>query len=135
MFGLVAIDGFNPFGNMSNSYSMWPVILYRYNFLPWKCMKKEFSMMSLLIPGPISLGKDIDVYLQPLVDELKELWGIGVETYDASKGENFQMRATLLWTINDFPAYDMMSGWPTKGYMACTTCNKDICSLRLRRKI
>ena len=30
-------------------------------------------MMSLLIPGSISLGKDIDVYLQPLVDELKEL--------------------------------------------------------------
>ena len=91
----LATDGFNPFGNMSNSYSMWPVILYPYNFPPWKCMKKEFSIMSLLITGPISPGKDIDVYLQPLVDELKELWEIGVETSDASKGENFQMRAAL----------------------------------------
>ena len=131
----LATDGFNPFGNMSNSYSMWPVILDPYNFPPWKCMKKEFSIMSLLIPGPISPGKDIDVYLQPLVDELKELWEIGVETYDASKGENFQMRAALLWTINDFPAYGMMSGWSTKGYMACPTRNKDICSLGLRSKI
>ena len=131
----LSIDGFNPFGNMSNSYSMWPVILYPYNYPPWKCMNMEFSMMSLLILGPISPRKDIDLYLQPLVDELKELWEIGVETYDASKGENFQMRATLLWTINDFPAYGMMSGWSTKGYMACLTCNKDICSLGLRSKI
>ena len=106
----LATDGFNPFGNMSNSYSMWPVILYPYNFPPWKCMKKEFAMMPLLIPGPISPGKDIDVYLQPLVDELKELWEIGVETYDASKGEIFHMRVALLWTIKDFPAYGTMSG-------------------------
>ena len=98
-------------------------------------MKKEFSMMSLLIPGPISPGKDIDVYMQPLVDELKELREIGVETYDASKGENFQMRAALLWTINDFPAFGMMSSWSTKGYMACPTCNKDKCSIGLRSKI
>ena len=42
------------------------------------------------------------------------------------------MQAALLWTINDFPAYGMMSGWSTKGYMACPTCNKDICSLGLR---
>ena len=58
-----------------------------------------------------------------------------METYDASKGEIFQMRAVLLWTINDFPTYGMMSGWSTKGYVACRTCNKDICSLGLRSKI
>ncbi|TYK21879.1 uncharacterized protein E5676_scaffold494G00120 [Cucumis melo var. makuwa] len=29
-------DGFNPFGNMSISYSMWPVILIPYNLPPWK---------------------------------------------------------------------------------------------------
>jgi hypothetical protein len=32
-FGL-ATDGFNPFGNMSTSYSTWPVILVPYNFPP-----------------------------------------------------------------------------------------------------
>ncbi|KAA0059144.1 uncharacterized protein E5676_scaffold201G00310 [Cucumis melo var. makuwa] len=30
-------DGFNPFENMSTSYSMWPVILIPYNLPPWKC--------------------------------------------------------------------------------------------------
>uniref|UniRef100_A0A2N9GD45 DUF4218 domain-containing protein n=1 Tax=Fagus sylvatica TaxID=28930 RepID=A0A2N9GD45_FAGSY len=31
----LATDGFNPFGNMNNSYSMWPVILIPYNLPPW----------------------------------------------------------------------------------------------------
>ena len=33
----LATDGFNPFGTMSNSYSMWPVVLVPYNMPPWKC--------------------------------------------------------------------------------------------------
>ncbi|XP_071726915.1 uncharacterized protein [Rutidosis leptorrhynchoides] len=63
-------DGFNPFGNMSNSYSMWPVILTTCNLPPWLCMKESTFMLTLLIPGPRSPGKDIDVFLRPLVDEL-----------------------------------------------------------------
>ena len=131
----LATDGFNPFGNMSNSYSMWPVILMPYNLPPWKCMKEPFCMMSLLIPGPGAPGKEIDLYMQPLIEELKELWEDGVLTYDASKGETFRMHAALMWTINDFPAYGNLSGWSTKGYMACPTCNKDPSSQRLKDKI
>src|SRR4051812_32075815 len=48
----LATDGFNPFGNMSVSYSMWPVMLVPYNMPPWKCMKSKNMMLSLLIPGP-----------------------------------------------------------------------------------
>ena len=29
-------DGFNPFNNMSTSYSMWPVVLVNYNMPPWE---------------------------------------------------------------------------------------------------
>ena len=72
-------------------------------------MKPEYTMLSLLIPGP-----------QPLIEELKELWEFGVETYDASKDETFQ---TLLWTIIDYPAYAMLSSWSTKGKLACVYCN------------
>lgn len=78
----LASDGFNPFGNMSTSYSMWPVVVVSYNLPPWMCMKKPFSMLTLLIPGPRAPGRDIDVFLRPLTDELKELWETGVETYD-----------------------------------------------------
>lgn len=120
----LAADGFNPFGNMSTSYSMWPVVLMPYNLPPWKCMKDPFFMMTLLIPGPRSPGNDIDVYLQPLVEELKILWLEGVRTFDTSASNYFQMHAAVMWTINDFPAYGNLSGWSTKGKLACPACNQ-----------
>ena len=69
-----------------------------------------FFNLSLLIPGPQALGKDIDVYLRPLIEELKELWHEGVQTFDMSIGENSCMHACVLWTINDFPPYGNLSG-------------------------
>ncbi|XP_059316109.1 uncharacterized protein LOC132066941 [Lycium ferocissimum] len=95
-------------------------------------MKPPYCFLSLLIPGPKAPGNDIDVYLEPLVDELRELWYYGVDTYDASRRENFCMRAALLWTINDFPAYAYLSGWSTKGALACPSCNKETPSTRLK---
>ncbi|XP_042950146.1 uncharacterized protein LOC122282038 [Carya illinoinensis] len=119
----LASDGFNPFNNLAKPYSIWPVILVLYNLPPWSCMKDQFFMTSLLIPGPKSPGNDIDVYLQPLVDELVELWEHGVPTYDASTKGTFTLHAALMWTINDFPAYGNLSGWSTKGKLACPSCN------------
>ncbi|CAL1407367.1 unnamed protein product [Linum trigynum] len=131
----IATDGFNPFGNMNSSYSMWPVVVSIYNLPPWLCMKEPFLILTILIPGPTAPGKDIDVFLQPLVKELMLLWEKGVQTYDASSKENFQMHAAVLWTINDFPAYGTLSGWSTKGYLACPVCNKETRSKKLRSKI
>ncbi|XP_042980097.1 uncharacterized protein LOC122310279 [Carya illinoinensis] len=119
----LASDGFNPFNNLAKPYSIWPVILVPYNLPPWSCMKDQFFMTSLLIPGPKSPGNDIDVYLQPLVDELVELWEHGVPTYDASTKATFTLDAALMWTIHDFPAYGNLSGWSTKGKLACPSCN------------
>ncbi|KAJ9538671.1 hypothetical protein OSB04_031404 [Centaurea solstitialis] len=91
----LATDGFNPFGNLSSSYSMWRVFVVPYNLPPWKCMKDPYMFMLLLIPCPKSPGINIDVYLQPLIDELNELW-VGVTTYDADRKETFSLRAALL---------------------------------------
>ncbi|XP_042973519.1 uncharacterized protein LOC122305193 [Carya illinoinensis] len=120
----MASDGFNPFNNMAKPYSIWPVILVPYNLPPWLCMKDQFFMTSLIIPRPKSPGNDIDVYLQLLVDELLEFWEHGIPTYDASIKEMFVLHAALLWTINDFPAYGNLSGWSTKGKLACPSCNE-----------
>ena len=116
---------------MSIAHSTWPVVLVNYNLPPWMCMKPEYFILSLLIPGPESPGNNIDVYLQPLIDELNELWNDGLETYDKLKNETFQMYATLTWTINAFPAYSMLSGWKTKGKFACPLCNYETSSLYL----
>ena len=32
------------------------------------------------------------------------------------------MKAALMWTINDFSAYDMLSGWSTARKLACLYC-------------
>jgi hypothetical protein len=55
----------------------------------------------MLITGPKSPGMDIDVYLRPLILELKEIWNNGVKTRDVVTKKNFRLCATLLWTIND----------------------------------
>ncbi|XP_071695789.1 uncharacterized protein [Rutidosis leptorrhynchoides] len=120
----LASDGFNPFGNKNLSYSTWPVVLIPYNLPPWLCMKKPYILQTLLIPGPCAPGNNIDVYMRPLLDELKELWDTGVTTYDSSTKTNFYMRAGLLWTISDFPAYANLSGWSTKGQLSCPCCHK-----------
>ncbi|XP_042437115.1 uncharacterized protein LOC122023089 [Zingiber officinale] len=70
-------------------------------------------------------GNDIDVYLEVLVDDLQLLWE-GVDgVYDAYRREVFTLKAVLLWTINDFPAYGNLSGCTTHGYYACPICGED----------
>ena len=71
-------------------------------------------MFLLLIPSPTAPRNEIDVYLQPLIDELQELWEYEVATYDVVSKQNFRMHATILWTISDFLAHASLSRWSTK---------------------
>ena len=121
----ISVDGINPHNNMTSKHSCWPILIVTYNLPPWLCIKRRFRMLSLLISGPRQPGSDIDVYLAPLVDDLKTLWEVGVETYDAHEQEFFTLKAILLWTINDFLAYGNLSGCPTKGYYACPICGEE----------
>nr|GEY71750.1 hypothetical protein [Tanacetum cinerariifolium] len=122
----LAADGFNLFDNLSQAYNMWPVILTTYNLPSWLCMKESSFMLMLLSHGPKSPGKDIDVYLRPLIDDLKVLWAlIVVETIDIATGQKFNMRVMVLWTINYFPARSSLSGWSGQDYKSCPTCNED----------
>ncbi|CAI9299969.1 unnamed protein product [Lactuca saligna] len=84
-----------------------------YNLPPWLALKHQYILLPLIILGPTNLGQNLDVFLQPLVHELKMLFIDGIETYDAHRKENFQMRAVLTWLVSDFPAYAMLSGWST----------------------
>ena len=77
---------------------------------------------SMVIPGLSSPGRNIDVCLRPLIDELTQLWSSKALNYDISRKQNFVMRAAMMWTINDFPAYGMVSGWSTHGKLRCPYC-------------
>ncbi|XP_070041068.1 uncharacterized protein [Nicotiana tomentosiformis] len=64
------------------------------------------------------------------------LWYDGVETYDISTKQNFNLRANLMWTINNLSAYGMLSGRMTAGKLACPYCmdNDKAFTLRHGRK-
>ncbi|KAK1616375.1 hypothetical protein QYE76_021892 [Lolium multiflorum] len=67
--------------------------------------KRKFIMMPVLIQGPRQPGNDIDVYLRPLVEELLQLWrDEGVPVWDEHEQKEFNLRALLFVTINDWPA-------------------------------
>ena len=76
-------DGMNPYNNLSTQYSSWPVILVIYNFPPWLCRKRKYMMLSMMLSDPRHPGNDIDVYLSPLVEDLRKLWDEGVVVFDA----------------------------------------------------
>ena len=128
----LSTDGFSPFGKHGRQYSLWPVIVTPYNLRPSLCMRREFLFLSILVPGPDHPKRSLDVFLQPLIYELQQLWAHGFETYDVSRKENFQMRAVLMWTISDFPAYGMLSGWTTHGRLSCPYCQDDTDAFQLK---
>ncbi|XP_017234788.1 uncharacterized protein LOC108208774 [Daucus carota subsp. sativus] len=129
----LSTDGFDPFRDAhARDYTVWPVVVVVYNLPPSMCTKAPYMFMPLLIPGPKDPTKDLHVYLRPLIDELKDLWQNGVETYDRFSRSNFLMRAALMWTISDFPALAMLSGWSTKGKLSCPVCMGEVKAKQLK---
>ncbi|KAK9049303.1 hypothetical protein SSX86_031729 [Deinandra increscens subsp. villosa] len=113
----------------NRNHSVWPILSVIYNLPPWLCMKRKFIMLVLLISG--TPGNDIDVFLEPLVEDLQILFEIGVETYDAYLKETFTLRAVVLWTINDYPALGTLCGCPYSGFKGCVVCRKKTHCIRL----
>jgi len=85
-------------------------------------------MLSVMIYSPKQPGNDINVYLNPLVEDLKLLWVDGVEIFDVVASETFMMHAMLLCTINDFPTYGNLSGYSVEGHKACPICEENTSS-------
>ncbi|CAL2256796.1 unnamed protein product [Prunus armeniaca] len=102
-------DGFNPHSSLSSKYSCWPVISVTYNLPPWLCMKRKFMMLTLLISDPKQPRNDIDVYLEPLIDDLKSLWDEIRGVYDAHIGEYFTLKACRICS-DDTPSHRLKNG-------------------------
>ena len=47
----LAIDGFNPFGELRSTYSVWHVFVINNNLPPWMSIKREHTMLAMIIPG------------------------------------------------------------------------------------
>lgn len=77
-------------------------------------------VLSLLISRLKQLRNNINIYLEPLIKDLKLLRTKGVDVYDRFTLENFKSEAILLWTIKDFLTYGNLSGHVVKGFYACS---------------
>jgi len=86
----------------------------------------------MVISGPRQPGNDIDVYLSPLIEDLKLMWDQSVEVFDEFVNETFKMHAMLFCIINDFPAYSNLSGYGVKGHKAYPICEEDTASQQLK---
>ena len=115
---------------------MWPVLVIPYNMPPNVSTKESNYMMALLIPGPKCLGKDFDLFMEPLVEELQQLWR-GVLTRDlySSPLADFFLCAFIIWCIHDYPALGTMLGRTTHGYNACVRCDRNPLSYAILSKI
>jgi hypothetical protein len=72
-------DGMNPFVERSSKYSTWPMILTIYNLPPWLMKKQKYILLTILISGPIQPRVKMDVFLEPLMEDIKILWEIDVQ--------------------------------------------------------
>jgi hypothetical protein len=65
--------GFTPLTESAASYSCWPVFAIAYNLPPALCMKYEHMFLYLIIPGLDNPGPQLNVTMQSLIEELKQL--------------------------------------------------------------
>jgi hypothetical protein len=106
----LSLDEVNPYANLSTNHFIWSILFFNYNLPPWLMTKQLFVMLSLLIQRKKSMKNDnIDVYLEPLVEEFKTLWK-GVWTIDVTRVDGFQtflLKAICIWNIHDYPTYGL----------------------------
>ncbi len=71
-------------------------------------------MLSLIIPGTnVVTVEQFDIFIEPLVEELKMLWDGGVNVQNAIQFNGmgqFNMKSILMWTMHDLPMYGIVVG-------------------------
>jgi hypothetical protein len=66
--------------------------------------------LTTLISGPKQAGNDINVFFEPLVEDMQKLWEYGVTIWDEYNKQHFNLKAIIFYTINDNPAYLSLTG-------------------------
>ena len=106
------MDGVNPYALQNTNYYVWPIVVINNNIPPWLYMKNKHLMLALIVPSRRQV-KNMDVYSQPLVDKLKELWD-GINVYDLSRPitaeKSFMLYGICSYTTHDYPGLGVYSG-------------------------
>ena len=127
-------NGFNPNSDKRGTYSIWPILLMNYNIAPWLTTRNYFIMLAVLIPGPKSItAKHFDVFIEPLIEKLLNMWTYGVYCLDVAQYEqssHFILKAMVIWTVGDFPAYEVLAGCGTNEFVGCPVSGEGFRSRR-----
>src|SRR6266480_975642 len=99
-----------------------PVIFINLNLPPDQRYKIQNIMGSTIIPGP-KKPKDIDTFLHPMINELKQL-NTGISCHDATTDSDFTLRAWVTIVTGDGPAAAEIMGFkrPGNAYRPCRHC-------------
>jgi hypothetical protein len=126
----LSTDGFQPYNTDSTPYSCWPVFVMPYNLPHNKCLKEGFIFLNFVIPNSKELKKQMNIFLRPLMEELKKLWQ-GVDAHNSHLKCRFNLCITYVWSIHDYLAYDKFVGWCVHGRLNCSICMDDSDVFRL----
>jgi hypothetical protein len=81
-----------------------------YNLPPWLCHKQKYFLLTTLVSGPKQVCVDIDIFLEPMMEDVQKLWEHGVNVCDEYKKEHFNLKALIFHTINDNLAHLALKG-------------------------
>jgi hypothetical protein len=126
----LSTDGMNLFRGNRTVHNTWPVILVMFNIPTWLCHKRKYLMLSILIHGPNQAGINIDMFLEPLMEDMVKLWKEGVHMWDQYQQEYFTLKPIIFVCINDAPEGIIVSG-QTKGKSGCPVCMDGTTSIYL----
>lgn len=103
-------------------YEVTPVIFLNLNLPPEERYRIANILTGVVIPGP-KKPKELDTFLQPLVEELLQL-DQGVQAFDGNTKSAFQLRAWVTIVTGDGPALAEAIGMkkPGNAYRPCRTC-------------
>nr|GEU94990.1 hypothetical protein [Tanacetum cinerariifolium] len=85
----------------------------------WKVNNKTHKVYENIPAKASQCMASFNCHIQPfsmVVYEKKVYHAFGVDTYDVSTKDNFNLRAVMLWTINDYPAFGTLCGCPYSGF-------------------
>jgi hypothetical protein len=105
-----------------HNHEIISVIFINLNLPPNQHYKVQNIMASTIIPRP-KKPKNIDTFLHPMVDELKQL-NTGIDCYDAATDSDFTLRAWVTIATGDGPAVADIMGFkrPGNAYRPCCHC-------------
>ena len=118
----LTLDAVGLVKNPRPSQSITPVVIYILNLDPSIRDKDPNALTTHIIPGGYN-HKFVDTWLQPLVDELRELHD-GIPAYDGARNQSFVLKAHVILVTGDGPAIAEVMGTksPGKSKQSCRLC-------------